>query len=57
MNFNRFVTGFVVGNIVGLTGAALASSKDNKKHWPNHHKRDWMIRVGNLVDDIVDSYK
>jgi len=55
MNFNRFVTGFVVGNLVGMAGVAL-SSRNNRKNI-NKVSKDWIVKIGNLVDDIADMYK
>ncbi len=55
MNFNRFVTGFVVGNLIGMASAAL-TSRNNRKNITKV-SRDWMVRIGNIVDDIADIYK
>jgi len=55
MNFNRFVTGFVVGNLIGMASLAL-TSRSNRKGFGKVSK-DWIVKVGNLVDDIADMYK
>ena len=55
MNFNRFVTGFVVGNLIGMASTAF-TSRNNRKNFSKTSK-DWMIKLGNIVDGIADMYK
>lgn len=53
---NRFATGFIIGNIVGMTSILLKDSKGAKKTIEKGTKRA-ITKVGEFVDDIVDMYK
>lgn len=53
---NRFATGFIIGNIVGMTSMLLKDPKNSKKTIVKGTK-EAITKVGDLVEDLVDMYR
>ena len=53
---NKFGTGFIIGNIVGMASILLGSSKNPRKTIEKS-TRQAIAKVGEIAQDIVDLYK
>ena len=53
---NRFATGFIIGNIIGMTSMLLKDTKTNRKAFVKGTKQA-IDKVGDIVEDLVDMYK
>jgi len=52
---NRFATGFIIGNIVGMTSILLKDK--NPKKTLQKTTKNAISKVSEIVDDIVDMYR